>query len=132
MVDAVAKWAAEGVLREPELLVRRSIATPIGVTDYGRVDGESGNQLSSLAIGGKVFSEVGKRLQMMWARNMIREKLGDDEHSGRIITCYSTWSGRGLLLWREWGTRVERGKVDEDQESYYTSEGGGGAGSTQW
>ena len=24
MVDAVAKWAAEGVLREPELLVRRS------------------------------------------------------------------------------------------------------------
>lgn len=69
MVDAVAKWAAEGVLREPELLVRRSIATLIGVTDYGRVDGESGNQLSSLADwregvlrGGEATSDdVGKK-----------------------------------------------------------------------
>ena len=83
MVDAVAKWAAEGVPREAELLVRRSIATLMGVTDYGRVVGESGDNLSSLAIGGKVFSEVATRRQMMWARNMIQEKLGDEEHSGR-------------------------------------------------
>jgi len=72
MVDAVAKWAAEGVPREPELLVRRSIATMMGVTDYGRVDRGGQDTLSSLAIGGKVFSEVAKRLQMMWAREMIQ------------------------------------------------------------
>ena len=83
MVDAVAKWAAEGVPREPDLLVRRSIATMMGVTDYGRVDGGGQDTLSSLAIGGKVFSEVAKRLQMLWAREMIQEKLRDEDHSGR-------------------------------------------------
>ena len=55
----------------------------VGVTDYDRVDRGSGETLSSLGIGGKVFSEVAKRLQMMWARKMIREKLRDEKHTGR-------------------------------------------------
>ena len=55
----------------------------VGVTDYDRVDRGSGETLSSLGSGGKVFSEVAKRLQMMWARKMIREKLRDEKHTGR-------------------------------------------------
>ena len=76
MVDAVAKWAAEGVLREPELLVRRSIATLIGVTDYGRVRSGRGEWEPA-------------QLTCDWREGVLRggeatsDDVGDDEHSGR-------------------------------------------------